>query len=71
MMLWQGALAFEIWTGRKMPIEYIQEQMFEKITIPSEPSKITDDIDLALGISQKRLLVSKREVSVRHIDSFV
>ena len=41
MMLWQGALAFEIWTGQKMPIEYIQEQMFEKITLPSEPSKIT------------------------------
>jgi quinate/shikimate dehydrogenase len=41
MMLWQGALAFEIWTGQKMPIEYIQEQMFEKTTIPSEPSKIT------------------------------
>ena len=41
MMLWQGALAFEIWTGQKMPIEYIQEQMFEQTTLPSEPSKIT------------------------------
>lgn len=41
MMLWQGALAFEIWTGQKMPIEYIQEQMFEQTTLSSEPSKIT------------------------------
>jgi quinate/shikimate dehydrogenase len=30
MMLWQGALAFEIWTGIEMPVAYIKEQMFEK-----------------------------------------
>lgn len=28
MMLWQGALAFEMWTGQQMPVEYIQEKMF-------------------------------------------
>ena len=28
MMLWQGAKAFEIWTGQEMPVEYIKEQMF-------------------------------------------
>ncbi|MDR4945722.1 shikimate dehydrogenase [Neobacillus cucumis] len=29
MMLWQGAKAFEIWTGQEMPVEYVKEQMFE------------------------------------------
>jgi shikimate dehydrogenase len=29
MMLWQGAMAFEYWTGREMPVQYIKEQMFE------------------------------------------
>ncbi|MDM5356830.1 shikimate dehydrogenase [Peribacillus sp. ACCC06369] len=28
MMLWQGALAFELWTGQQMPVDYIKEQMF-------------------------------------------
>jgi quinate/shikimate dehydrogenase len=28
MMLWQGAKAFEIWTGHEMPVEYVKEQMF-------------------------------------------
>ena len=28
MMLWQGAKAFEIWTGEEMPVEYVKEQMF-------------------------------------------
>ncbi|MEH6853124.1 quinate/shikimate dehydrogenase, partial [Priestia megaterium] len=29
MMIWQGAMAFELWTGKEMPVEYIKEQMFE------------------------------------------
>ena len=28
MMLWQGAAAFELWTGQEMPVEYVKEQMF-------------------------------------------
>jgi quinate/shikimate dehydrogenase len=28
MMLWQGAKAFEMWTGQEMPVEYVKEQMF-------------------------------------------
>lgn len=28
MMLWQGAKAFEMWTGHVMPVEYIKEQLF-------------------------------------------
>jgi shikimate dehydrogenase len=28
MMLWQGAKAFELWTGQEMPVEYVKEQMF-------------------------------------------
>ncbi|WP_394238178.1 shikimate dehydrogenase [Niallia oryzisoli] len=32
MMLWQGALAFEMWTGHRMPVEYIQEKMFQTST---------------------------------------
>ncbi|MNC75975.1 Shikimate dehydrogenase [compost metagenome] len=28
MMLWQGALAFELWTGQEMPVAYIKEQLF-------------------------------------------
>jgi shikimate dehydrogenase len=27
MMLWQGAKAFEIWTGQEMPVEYVKEEM--------------------------------------------
>lgn len=27
MMLWQGAAAFEIWTGYEMQVEYVKEQM--------------------------------------------
>lgn len=30
MMLWQGAAAFEMWTGQEMPVEYIRELLFEK-----------------------------------------
>ncbi len=28
MILWQGALAFEIWTGREMPIQTIKQRLF-------------------------------------------
>ncbi|KEA53344.1 MULTISPECIES: shikimate dehydrogenase [Mangrovibacter] len=28
MMLWQGARAFEIWTGKEMPIEYVKNILF-------------------------------------------
>lgn len=28
MMLWQGARAFEIWTGKEMPVDYIKELLF-------------------------------------------
>jgi quinate/shikimate dehydrogenase len=28
MMLWQGAKAFEIWTGQQMPVDYVKEQLF-------------------------------------------
>jgi shikimate dehydrogenase len=28
MMLWQGAEAFKMWTGHKMPVEYVKEQLF-------------------------------------------
>lgn len=28
MMLWQGALAFELWTGQQMPVDFIKEQLF-------------------------------------------
>lgn len=28
MMLWQGARAFEIWTGQEMPVDYIKERLF-------------------------------------------
>ena len=28
MMLWQGARAFELWTGQEMPVEHVKEQMF-------------------------------------------
>lgn len=28
MMVWQGAVAFEIWTGTQMPVELIKEQIF-------------------------------------------
>lgn len=28
MMLWQGAEAFEIWTGKKMPVSLIQDRIF-------------------------------------------
>ncbi|MGM0861847.1 shikimate dehydrogenase [Bacillus atrophaeus] len=29
MMVWQGAMAFELWTEKEMPVAYINEQMFE------------------------------------------
>lgn len=28
MMLWQGAQAFEMWTGQEMPVEYVKGQLF-------------------------------------------
>ncbi|MFK8260132.1 shikimate dehydrogenase [Erwinia sp. AnSW2-5] len=28
MMLWQGAAAFEIWTGKEMPVDYIKNILF-------------------------------------------
>jgi quinate/shikimate dehydrogenase len=28
MMLWQGARAFEIWTGKEMPVEHIKSILF-------------------------------------------
>lgn len=28
MMLWQGAKAFEIWTGQPMPVEYVKTKLF-------------------------------------------
>lgn len=28
MMLWQGAAAFELWTGKEMPVDYIKELLF-------------------------------------------
>ncbi|PZT56591.1 shikimate dehydrogenase [Paenibacillus silvae] len=28
MMLWQGARAFELWTGEEMPVEYIKQLLF-------------------------------------------
>lgn len=28
MMLWQGAKAFELWTGQQMPVEYVKERLF-------------------------------------------
>lgn len=28
MMLWQGAKAFEIWTGKEMPVEVVKENLF-------------------------------------------
>ncbi|MEL2239273.1 hypothetical protein AAER74_27330, partial [Klebsiella pneumoniae] len=27
-MLWQGARAFEIWTGKQMPVDYIKSLLF-------------------------------------------
>lgn len=29
MMIWQGAIAFKIWTGKDMPIEYIKSELFQ------------------------------------------
>ncbi|AGX41714.1 hypothetical protein CLSA_c07010 [Clostridium saccharobutylicum DSM 13864] len=28
MLLWQGARAFEIWTGKEMPVDYIKKILF-------------------------------------------
>lgn len=28
MMLWQGAKAFELWTGQEMPVDYVKEILF-------------------------------------------
>lgn len=30
MMLWQGAKAFELWTGKEMPVDYIKQLLFEE-----------------------------------------
>ena len=29
MMLWQGAEAFKLWTGKEMPVDYVKELLFE------------------------------------------
>ena len=29
MLLYQGALAFELWTNKKMPVDYIKEIIFK------------------------------------------
>ena len=34
MMLWQGALAFELWTGQQMPVDYIKEQFLQINKLP-------------------------------------
>src|SRR5699024_2389710 len=28
MMLWGGSKSFEIWTGKKMPVEYVKKHLF-------------------------------------------
>lgn len=28
MLLWQGAKAFELWTGKELPVEYVKEKVF-------------------------------------------
>ena len=30
MLLYQGAAAFEIWTGQKMPVEIIKQKYFNR-----------------------------------------
>lgn len=30
MMLWQGAIAFKIWTGMDMPIDYVKQELFKE-----------------------------------------
>lgn len=30
MLMWQGAEAFELWTGEKMPVEYIKNSVFKR-----------------------------------------
>lgn len=30
MMIWQGAIAFNIWTGEEMPQEYVRKELFEE-----------------------------------------
>lgn len=30
MMIWQGAIAFKIWTGKDMPVDLIKEEIFKK-----------------------------------------
>ena len=30
MMIWQGAIAFNIWTGKDMPIDLIKKEIFGK-----------------------------------------
>jgi shikimate dehydrogenase len=29
MLLYQGAAAFELWTGKKMPVEIVKEKYFD------------------------------------------
>jgi shikimate dehydrogenase len=28
MMIWQGAEAFEIWTGQQMPVDVVKKDLF-------------------------------------------
>lgn len=30
MLIWQGAIAFKIWTGQEMPVDLIKKEIFEK-----------------------------------------
>jgi shikimate dehydrogenase len=30
MMIWQGAIAFNIWTGKDMPTDLIKKEIFGK-----------------------------------------
>lgn len=30
MLIWQGAIAFKIWTGKEMPVDLIKKEIFEK-----------------------------------------
>ncbi|MCW1909686.1 hypothetical protein N7X57_04325 [Lactiplantibacillus paraplantarum] len=31
MLIWQGALAFEFWTGKPMPIQQVRQDMLASI----------------------------------------
>ncbi|KZU94476.1 MAG: hypothetical protein L0J81_08955 [Lactiplantibacillus plantarum] len=31
MLIWQGALAFEFWTGKQMPVQQVRQDMLASI----------------------------------------